>query len=130
MLLQTNSYLVTPERRAAHARIVLRFRDVMARLGHRTFEVVEQVGDEWSADEGQVTRFVQLLGFASAAERDRLRAAEAADGDAQALIAEFCDVIDYEQQQAAGTFVTSYFTSSLGDGDALRVDDAAAEVAG
>lgn len=112
MLLQTNSYIVPKEKRAEHARLVRRFRQTLGRLGCEQFEVYEQVGPNWST--GDATgRFVQIMRFRDRRHQLAVQAAERNDADAQHLIAEFCDLINFPYQQQQGLFAIGFYNSAL-----------------
>ena len=72
MLLQTNSYIVPPDRRAEHARLIRRFRQALLRIGCDQFEVYEQVGQNWSSA-GSTGRFVQIMRTPKPPARDSVR---------------------------------------------------------
>lgn len=123
MLLQTNSYVVPAERKGAHARLIQRFRQVMLRLGCDQFEVLEQLGDGWSARGGTGdARFVQLIRFRDRKHQQQVQAAEKADPAAQALIREFCELIDFPYQQQQGLFSVGFYSSITPAGPACARD--------
>ena len=112
MLLQTNSYVVPKEKRAEHARLMRRFRATLGRLGCDTFEVYEQVGANWS--NGETTgRYVQIMKFRDRKQQVAVQNAERTDPQAQALIAEFCELINVPYQQQQGLFAVGYYSSVL-----------------
>src|SRR5262245_27625730 len=112
MLLQTNSYKVPKERRADHARLLARFRQTLARLGCDHFEAYEQVGANWSG--GETTgRFVQIMRFRDRKQQQQKQTAERTDPQAQALIKEFCDLINFPYQQQQGLFAVGFYHSAL-----------------
>jgi hypothetical protein len=115
MLLQTNSYVVPKERRSEHARIVRRFKQALHRLGCDQFEVYEQAGPNWSTDEGS-GRFVQIMRFRDRRHQLAVQAAERNDPMAQAIIAEFCELINFAYQHQQGLFAIGYYTSILNSG--------------
>ncbi|HZK80305.1 MAG TPA: hypothetical protein VFC46_04540 [Humisphaera sp.] len=115
MLLQTNSYVVPKERRSEHARIVRRFKQALHRLGCDQFEVYEQAGANWSTDEGS-GRFVQIMRFRDRRHQLAVQAAERNDPMAQAIIAEFCELINFAYQHQQGLFAIGYYTSILNSG--------------
>jgi hypothetical protein len=115
MLLQTNSYVVPKERRSEHARIVRRFKQALQRLGCDQFEVYEQAGANWAADEGS-GRFVQIMRFRDRRHQLAVQAAERNDPVAQAIIAEFCELINFQYQNQQGLFAIGYYTSILNSG--------------
>src|SRR5881275_850569 len=108
MLLQTNSYIVPKDKRAEHTRLVQRFRQTLARLGCEHFEAYEQVGANWSGGES-TGRFVQLMRFRDRKHQLAVQAAERSDAGAQALIAEFCELINLPHQQQQSMFLTGYY---------------------
>src|SRR5580704_10982124 len=115
MLLQTNSYIVPKERRAEHARLIRRFRQALARIGCDQFEVYEQVGANWSPG-GANGRYVQIMRFRDRQHQQAVQSAEANDHGAQAIIAEFCDLINFPYQQQHGYFATGFYASVLPTG--------------
>jgi hypothetical protein len=112
MLLQTNSYVVPKDRRSEHARLVRRFRQVLARLGCDQFEVYEQAGSNWGGGETS-GRYVQIMRFRDRRHQQEVQQAERSDRSAQALIQEFCDLINFPYQQQQGLFAVGYYTSVL-----------------
>ena len=111
MLLQTNSYIVPKDKRTEHARLVARFRQVLARIGCDHFEAYEQVGANWA---GETTgRFVQIMRFRDRKHQQAVQAAERSDAAAQALIKEFCELINFPYQQQQGLFAVGFYTSLL-----------------
>jgi hypothetical protein len=112
MILQTNSYIVPREKRAEHARLVARFRQCLARLGCDHFECYEQVGANWNANEA-TGRFVQIMRFRDRKQQQKVQGAERSDPAAQALIKEFCDMINFPYQQQQGLFVVGFYNSVL-----------------
>jgi hypothetical protein len=112
MLLQTNSYIVPKEKRAEHARLMRRFRQILNSLGCDNFEIYEQVGANWSS--GQSTgRCVQIMRFRDRKHQLAVQNAERSDPAAQKLIAEFCDLINYPYQQQQGQFAVGFYSSVL-----------------
>lgn len=112
MLLQTNSYIVPRDKRVEHARLLRRFRQTLIRLGCDHFEVYEQVGANWNT--GETTgRFVQLMRFNDRKHQADVQAAERADQTAQALIQEFCDLINFPYQTQQGLFAVGFYVSFL-----------------
>jgi hypothetical protein len=112
MLLQTNSYIVPKEKRAEHARLMRRFRQVLHHLGCDNFEVHEQVGANWSS--GSATgRFVQIMRFRDRKHQLAVQNAERTDPTAQELIAEFCELVNYPYQQQNGMFAVGFYSSVL-----------------
>jgi hypothetical protein len=118
MLLQTNSYVVPKEKRVEHARLVRRFKQALARLGCDQFEVYEQVGTNWTSDQTS-GRFVQILRFRDRREQLAVQAAERSDPACQAIITEFCELINYPYQQQQGLFAIGYYSCVLGPTKAL-----------
>ena len=113
MLLQTNSYLVPPEKRDDHLRLMTRFAQILHRLGCERVEIVEQMGPEWTL--GEVGRCVQLMQFRDRKHQQQVQQAEQTDPDAQAVIAEFVALLDIPYQQDQGYFATGYYESILPD---------------
>lgn len=111
MLLQTNSYIVPKDKRSEHSRLVARFRQVLARIGCDHFEAYEQVGSNWSGD--STGRFVQIMRFRDRKHQQAVQAAERTDPAAQALIKEFCELINFPYQQQQGLFAVGFYTSLL-----------------
>ncbi len=112
MLLQTNSYIVPKERRAEHARLLRRFRQTLLRLGCDHFEAYEQVGPNWSHGES-TGRYVQIMRFKDRKHQLAVQAAEKVDPTAQALIQEFCELMNFTYQQQQGLFAVGFYTSML-----------------
>jgi hypothetical protein len=112
MLLQTNSYVVPRDKRAEHARVLRRFRQALIRLGCDHFEVFEQVGANWnSADTSG--RFVQIMRFRDRKHQMFVQAAERNDPTCQALLREFCELINVSYQQQQGLFAVGFYSSFL-----------------
>jgi hypothetical protein len=112
MLLQTTSYIVPKDKRAEHARLLRRFRQVLMRLGCEHFEVFEQVGANWNTNE--VTgRFVQILRFRDRKHHLEIQNAEKSEPQVQQIIAEFCELINLPYQQQQGLFATGFYTSFM-----------------
>ena len=112
MLLQTNSYIVPPEKRAEHARLMRRFRQALHQVGCDNFEVYEQVGANWGG--AQTTgRFVQIMRFRDRKHQMAVQNAERTDPAAQQLIAEFCELINYPYQQQQQQFAVGFYASAL-----------------
>lgn len=130
MLLQTNSYIVPKDKRAEHARLLRRFRQVLTRLGCDSFEVYEQVGSNWNTAE--ITgRVVQIMRFRDRRHQLAVQAAERNDPAAQAVIAEFCELINFPYQQQQGLFAVGFYNAVLPMGprgqeaqDAREADEA------
>ncbi len=112
MLLQTNSYIVPKDKRVEHARLVRRFRQTLARLGCEHFEVYEQVGANWSGGES-TGRYVHIMRFRDRKHQLAVQAAERNDAPAQALIAEFCELINFPYQQQQGLFAVGFYQSAM-----------------
>ncbi len=112
MLLQTNSYIVPREKRVEHARLLRRFRQALMRLGCDHFEVFEQVGANWNGAD-TTGRFVQIMRFRDRKHQLAVQAAERNDPTSQALLQEFCDLINFQYQQQQGLFAVGYYTSFL-----------------
>lgn len=107
--MQTNSYVVPPDKRAAHARLLKEFRRTMARLGCDLFEVYEQAGPNWDVSRRD-GRFVQILRFRDRAHQAAVQAAEREDAEAQRRISEFCELINFPYQQEHGLFAVGFYT--------------------
>src|SRR5215213_7831814 len=112
MLLQTNSYIVPKEKRADHARLMRRFRQILNRIGCDSFEVYEQVGANWSATQTG-GRFVQIMRFRDRKHQLAVQNAERTDPAAQQLIAEFCELVNYPLQQQQQQFAVGFYSSVL-----------------
>ena len=119
MLLQTNSYIVPKDKRAEHARLLQRFRQCLARLGCEHFEAYEQVGANWSGNE-TTGRFVQLMRFKDRKQQQAVQAAERTDPAAQALIKEFCELINFPYQQQQGFFAVGFYQGIMALNSPLR----------
>ncbi len=113
MLLQTNSYIVPAEKRVEHQRLLKRFRQVMIKLGCDSFDTFEQVGPNWAGNE-TTGRFVQIMRFRDHQHQRAVQAAERSDPTAQALIAEFCDLINLPYQQQQGLFAIGFYRTVIG----------------
>ena len=112
MLLQTNSYLVPKDKRAEHARLVRRFRQLMQRYGCENFEVYEQIGADWNA--AKVTgRFVQMMRFRDRQQHLDVQDAERRAPAAQELIEEFCQLLNIPYQREQGLFAVGFYQSAL-----------------
>ena len=110
MLLQTNSYIVPAEKRVAHNHLMKRFRQVLTKIGCDHFEVFEQVGNNFApGDAGG--RFVQLMKFRDRKHCLAVQSAERQDPAAQALVREFCDLINFPYQTEQGLFAHGYYQS-------------------
>lgn len=112
MLLQTNSYIVPGERRVEHARLMRRFRQILARLGCDQFEVYELVSPNFAPFKGDV-RFVQLMRFRDRRHQQAVQAAERVDSAAQDLIQEFCDLVNIEYQKDCSLLAVGYYALLL-----------------
>ena len=112
MLLQTNSYVVPREKRVEHARLLRRFRQTLLRLGCDHFEVYEQTGANWSSGDNS-GRFVQIMRFQDRKQQLSVQNAERADPAAQALLKEFCELINLPYQQQQGLFAVGFYTSFM-----------------
>src|SRR5262245_10119063 len=119
MLLQTNSYIVPKDKRTEHARLLQRFRQCLARLGCEHFEAYEQVGANWSGSES-TGRFVQLMRFRDRKHQQQVQAAERSDQVAQALIKEFCELINFPYQQQQGLFAVGFYQGIIALSQPLR----------
>ena len=95
-----------------HQRLLRRFRQTLERLGCENFEVYEQVGANWSSGDNS-GRFVQIMRFRDRRQQQAVQAAERADPGAQAVIAEFCNLINFPYQQQQGLFAVGFYTSTL-----------------
>jgi len=111
MLLQTNSYVVPKEKRTEHSRLLNRFRQTLLRLGCESFEVYEQTGANWSSE--STGRFVQIMRFRDRKQQLAVQAGERTDPQAQALIQEFCELINFPYQQQQGLFAVGFYNSVL-----------------
>jgi hypothetical protein len=120
MLLQTNSYIVPKDKRTEHSRLIMRFRQTLARLGCDHFEAYEQVGANWSPTES-TGRFVQIMRFRDRKHQQQVQAAERNDPAAQALIKEFCELINFPYQQQQGLFAVGFYSSILPGGVPARL---------
>lgn len=112
MLLQTNSYIVPKEKRAAHANLMKRFRQVLTKVGCDHFEVYEQVGANWTGIDSS-GRFVQLMKFRDRKHCQAVQLAERQDPAAQAIVREFCDLINFAYQEQQGLFAHGYYQSVI-----------------
>jgi len=112
MLLQTNSYIVPADKRTEHQRLLRRFRQAMARIGCDSFDVFEQVGPNWGGGDTS-GRFVQIMRFRDRKHQMSVQAAERNDPTAQALIAEFCELINLPYQQQQGLFIVGFYRSVI-----------------
>jgi hypothetical protein len=128
MLLQTNSYVVPKDKRNEHARLVRRFRQSLAKLGCEHFEVYEQVSQNWGGQDSG-GRFVQIMRFRDRRHQLDVQAAERTDPAAQALIQEFCELINFPFQQQQGLFAVGFYNSVLPTGPSRETDGASEEAA-
>ena len=115
MLLQTNSYIVPKEKRTEHARLMRRFRQALAKLGCDLFEVYEQVGPNWNGADSS-GRYVQIMRFRDRKHQLAVQNAERSDAVAQAIINEFCDLVNFPYQQQQGLFAVGFYNSVLPTG--------------
>lgn len=121
MLMQTNSYFVPAEKRTEHERIMRRFREILRRLGCDNFEVYELNGSSFSASDG-AGRFLQVMKFRDRHHHHTVRDAERHDQQAQDLIREFCDLVDYSYQHDQGLATIHYYTPMSGsEGDPTNI---------
>jgi hypothetical protein len=109
MLLMTNSYIVPKDKRTEHARLLQRFRQLLARIGCDHFECYEQVGANWSSSES-TGRFVQIMRFRDRKHQIAVQQAERSDPLAQDLIREFCELINFPYQQQQGLFAVGFYS--------------------
>ncbi len=112
MLLQTNSYIVPKEKRAAHNHLMQRFRQVLMKIGCDHFEVFEQVGANWAGGETS-GRFVQMMKFRDRKHCQAVQLMERKDPAAQALVREFCDLINFNYQEQQGLFAHGYYQATI-----------------
>lgn len=117
MLLQTNSYIVPKDKRAEHARLLRKFRQTLLRLGCDTFEVYEQVGNNWAMNQTS-GRYVQIMRFRDRKHQLAVQQAEQADPVAREQIAEFCQLVNIPYQQQQGMFAVGFYTALLPVGPA------------
>jgi hypothetical protein len=89
-----------------------RFRQVLAKLGCDNFEVYEQVGANWSGGDTN-GRFVQIMRFRDRKHQLSIQNAERSDPAAQALINEFCELVNFPYQQQQGFFAVGFYNSVL-----------------
>jgi hypothetical protein len=111
MLLQTNSYIVPKEKLEEHARLMRRFKQILLKLGCDQFEVYEQTAAGWTP--GETGRCVQLMRFRDRKHQQHVQALERTDPAAQALIAEFCELLNIPYQQQQGFFAAGFYQSIL-----------------
>lgn len=117
MLLQTNSYIVPKDKRAAHSHLMQRFRQVLMKIGCDHFECYEQVGANWASGETS-GRFVQLMRFRDRKHQQAVQLAEKKDPAAQALVREFCELINFPYQEQQGLFAHGYYQAVI---DPIRI---------
>jgi hypothetical protein len=110
MLLQTTSYIVPKDKRAEHARLLRRFRQILLRLGCEHFEAFEQVGANWNPNQTS-GRFVQIIRFHDRAAFLAHQNAEKSDAEAQQAVAEFCELINLPYQLEQGLFAVGHYIS-------------------
>ncbi len=127
MLLQTNSYIVPKDKRAEHARLMRRFRQVLGKLGCDMFEVYEQVGANWGGGDTN-GRYVQIMRFRDRKHQLAVQNAERGDPVAQACIAEFCQLVNFQYQQQQGFFAVGFYNSVLPVAPSRAQPQAEAEV--
>lgn len=130
MLLQTNSYVVPHDKRTEHVKLLARFRQTLLRLGCDSFEVYEQVGPNWNAAQTS-GRFVQIMRFRDRRHQQAVQQAERTDPVAQKLVAEFCELVNFQYQQQQSLFATSFYTGLFsgdvpprGDSQKLPLEEA------
>ncbi|HEX5242067.1 MAG TPA: hypothetical protein VFW23_02310 [Tepidisphaeraceae bacterium] len=121
MLLQTNSYVVPHDKRTEHVKLLARFRQTLLRLGCDSFEVYEQVGPNWNASQTS-GRFVQIMRFRDRRHQQAVQQAERTDPMAQKLIAEFCELINFQYQQQQSLFATSFYTGLFSGDPPMKSD--------
>jgi hypothetical protein len=76
------------------------------------FECYEQTGTNWTTDESK-NRFIQIMRFRDRKHQQQVQQAERNDPTAQALIKEFCELINFPYQQQQGYFAVGFYTSVL-----------------
>jgi hypothetical protein len=132
MLLQTNTYIVSCEKRVEHVRLMRRFRQTLIRLGCEQFEVYEQTGSGFSSFKSS-GRFVQFMRFRDRKHYQVIQEAERNDADAQELIREFCQLINLEHQKSNSLFAVGFYSGILTTSAAAEMvapDEAGEELAG
>lgn len=112
MLLQTNSYIVPKDKRAAHNHLMQRFRQVLMKIGCDHFEVYEQVGANWAGGDTS-GRFVQMMRFRDRKHCQAVQLAERNDPAAQALVRDFCELINFPYQEQQGLFAHGYYQATI-----------------
>lgn len=116
MLMQTNAYNVPADRRDRHERLMRKFADAFRRIG-ASFEVYEQVGSTFNPADESTGRFVQVMRFRDRHHLHLVRQFEESDPTAQAMIAEFCELVDIASQQQRGAFLPGYYFGLVGRPD-------------
>jgi hypothetical protein len=125
MLLQTNSYIVPREKREEHARLMKRFKLALQKLGCDQFEVYEQTAPGWVA--GESGRCVQMMRFRDRHHQQHVQNLERTDPTAQAIIAEFCELLDIPYQQQQGFFASGFYHSIFADTPPVEAAEKPAE---
>ncbi len=115
MLLQTNSYVVSEEKRPEHVRLMRRFAQIMARLGLEQFEVLEQIGPGFGTGRPS-GRFVQIMRFRDKQHQQQVQALERSDPEAQELIGRFCELVEFAEQQQQGLATAHYYLAVVESG--------------
>ncbi|MGF1632264.1 MAG: hypothetical protein ACFCVE_00300 [Phycisphaerae bacterium] len=115
MLLQTNSYVVSEEKRPEHVRLMRRFAQIMARLGLEQFEVLEQIGPGFGTGRPS-GRFVQIMRFRDKQHQQQVQALERSDPEAQELIGRFCELVEFAEQQQQGLATAHYYAAVVESG--------------
>lgn len=116
MLLQTNSYIVPKDKREEHIRVMRRLKQVMQKIGCELFEVYEQTGANWAA--GESGRCVQMMRFRDRKHQQHVQNLERTDPAAQAVIAEFCELLDIPYQQQEGFFAAGFYQAVVPEREA------------
>ena len=114
MLLQTNSYIVPREKRVEHARLLRRFRQTLMRLGCDHFEVYEQNRRQLEFG-GQFRPVRPDHAFSGSKAAITSSERRAHDPAAQALLKEFCELINLPYQQQQGLFAVGFYTELHAD---------------
>lgn len=122
MLLQTNSYIVPKEKAEEHARLMRRFKQALHKLGCDQFEVYEQTAPGWAP--GESGRYVQLMRFRDRKHQQQVQNMERTDPTAQAIIAEFCELLNIPYQQQQGFFAAGFYQAVVGERDAAEPQQA------
>jgi hypothetical protein len=118
MLLQTNSYSVPREKVEEHARLMRRFKQTLHKLGCDQFEVYEQTAPGWAP--GESGRCVQLMRFRDRKHQQQVQALERTDPIAQAVIAEFCELLNVPYQQQQGFFAAGFYQAVVTERDSAE----------